>query len=244
MVSQKGSVTLILSAIIIMVFIGIGAYYLGLTHRPQQATDIKLNNGPAPSSVSSPQASAAPISSIPENWTYQTGTACDVSIPTPPKSEPYTTNSYPKSPLVSDNNRFWQLSDNGGSNMFFFKNSSIISFSPIESQELGNDYNPGSVSIFCASNPDNLTSDQIVSKLEQEMSSNNYDFKVINKGKENKWGIDTDVINIDGGMFGQNDIYIFASGNKMYFTEYSSYSSNQFVKDTTKQIFDNLKFSN
>ncbi len=127
--------------------------------------------------------------------------------------------------------------------MFFFKDNSLLTFDLLEPGG-GNDYNPGSVSVFCAPNPENLTLDQILAKLEKDIKSPDLsDFEVIKTGQIIKWGVNAAVVNIVGGMFGEDNAYIFPANGKMYFVQYVSNSQNTPVKDTTKQIFDNLKFS-
>lgn len=243
--NQKGSTLIILAVLVLLILVGGGAYYLGTQkNTPQESQNsYQPSANPSPSTISQ-ASSSAQISQIPSTWTYQKNNSCSVQIPIPPKAEPYTTNTFPEGGAASDNNRYWQFAENTPSNMLIFQDDAMVSYSPVESNELGNDYNPGSVSVYCSLNSNNLSTDQIISILEDRFKKQQMDFKVINKGSENKWGIDTRKINLDGGMFGDTPIYIFTANDRMYFVYSSSASMNQSVKDTTKQIFDNLKFSN
>lgn len=236
---QKGGILPALMIIVIMVIVGGGAYYLGIKQsQPQQNFQPPV----IPDQVTI--ASPSPASSLPSGWTYQKSTTCDVSIPTPPKAEPYTTTSFPPGGAANDNNRYWKFWENTESEMFIFKDDAALTFYPVASSDLSNDYDPGSVAVFCAPNPGNLTTEQIISKLESAVKGEGLStFEVVRKGQADKWGLDTTVINILGGMR-EDDNYILSANGKMYLVQYFSGSPNKAVKDTTKQIFDNLKFSN
>jgi hypothetical protein len=240
--SQTGSVVVILLVVILLLIVGGGAYYLG-TQNASESVPY-----PLPSVSTSPEISATPIAStnsnIPSDWTYQTNKSCNVSIPIPPKAEPYTTNSFPGGGAADDNNRYWRFSEDTESSYYFFNDDVSAFYYPVDFNGLGNDYNPGSVHVFCAPNPQNLTVDQISAKLNQTLLNQDQETKIIDKGTRNKWGMDTKIINMQDSMLGDTDIYLFTNGNKMYYVYSFSGSTNQPVKDTTKQIFDNLKFSN
>ena len=241
---QSGGVAVILLLLILVSVVGLGGYYIGTQNSSSktQPSPASQTQALSPSPVSSP--STSPTASLPSGWTYQTNLSCSVQIPIPPKAEPYTTTRFTETPATSDNNRYWRFLENTESEMLIFKDDASAVFYPVEFDGLGNGYNPGSVNVFCAPNPNNLTAEQIIAAINQDIKTKQWDFKIINTSSENKWGIDTKVINIEGGMFGDTSYYVFPANGKMYFVSSSSGSSNQPVKDTTKQIFDNLKFSN
>lgn len=241
--TQSGNIALVLLLVIVVAAAAsLGGYYLGTkTTAKPGSPDLPISS---PMAIS--EASTAPVqtSSLPEGWVYQKSESCAVQIPIPPQAEPYTTTSFPPGGAADDNNRYWRFLENTDSEMLMFKDDALAIYSPVTPSEFGNDYNPGSVLVFCTQNPSNLNPDQIISQINEFIKTQQWDLKVLDQGAENKWGFNTRKIKMEGGMFGDTLIYVFPANGKMYFVYSSSASPNQPVKDTTKQIFDNLKFAN
>jgi hypothetical protein len=119
--NQRGFVPLIIGFAILLVVVGIGAYYLGTQKNNQVITN---NNQAIPSPTTSdiirntsPTSNPVSIATLPEGWLYKGNNECDVKFPIPPKKEPYySTPDSNRPPSVTGDEgsgRFWDFPRGG-----------------------------------------------------------------------------------------------------------------------------------
>lgn len=215
-------------------------YFIG------KQSQMQLQNYPQPTAAPIPTITLSPPVQKPsssykpnilKDWTTVKSSECNVIFPLPPKKEPY---SYPETESDFNSGRMWKYSHQTSKSENGTMSESVdISYLRIDDKEPGGDYLAGRVNITCQQNLRKSNQEVFEAiKRFQENSGNGpyYEFK----RNESKWGNDVLVYLVRG----QFDIehYIFSSGKFTYDISYYSGSEKQFVKDTTKQIFDNLEF--
>lgn len=249
--NQKGSFLPILGVIVLLVVIAGGAYYLG-TQNIKNSQNAQISTSPKspaqPTTIESP--TNPPIqntNSLPSDWAVKNSVICNVKIPLPPKKEPYYIPDNPSTaPATNDEGGFWSYEERGSGNENdkFFINESISIFKNPNKQ--GSGYVAGMVQVICGPNNKGYTTQSFVDAYAKQYTDGTFsglDFK--QDGKKALWGHEVIQATITGGMFNEDDKeYYFATPSKLYQIRTISLSSNQTIKDTTKQIFNNLQFVN
>ncbi len=246
---QTGGAIIILLVLILIAIVGFGGYYIGA-----QNSSPKVE--PSPVAQTSTQTSASPTpspaaqstSTLPSGWTYQEDKFCNVSIPVPPKSEPYYIPDNPNTPpsVTNDEGGWWHFEKRAyepSPTEKFFTNDTMAIF---KQPEAASDHVPGFVQVICGSNNKNYTTASYVEDYKKQFTDGTFgglNFEEV--GTKTLWGKQVIESNITGGMYsGDDHEYYFVTPSKVYRIRKLSYSQLQIIKDTTNQIFDNLKFSN
>lgn len=244
--NQKGNVPIILGAIVVLLIVGAGAYYLG-TQKNNASTNIGQNVTPSTTPTNQTSTTASPTqatnqqaSSVPSDWTLKSSTYCGVKFPVPPNKEPYfefigQDSSNPQY------RRFWQLREGNQASdghKIFANSSSLMYVADIEASG----YIAGHVGVRCAPN----TSYTLANIAENYASGFGADagIKVKSKRTTNIWGKDVVAAKIEGGMFSDNEIYFVVTSKNVYKIDKRSDSDKELVRNTTDQIFNNLQFTN
>lgn len=241
MKNQHGNILVVGIVIGLLIASGLfGAYYFGTQQSkfniqtPQEsATETAKQTS---SSFPTPEST----NNIPGNWTTKKSTLCNVSLPRPPKEAPYITLGSLNENM--DGGAFWQFSENDKySDDMFTYSVSVFYENP---EALGSGYVAGSVQITCSQNKDGLTTDTLLAAYEKKFTDGVYQgFKIKSKKEVNKWGKRVWEIKHTGGMFDENNpTYYFATPNHIYSVNRVALSQNNFVKETTEKIFNNLQF--
>lgn len=257
--SQSKRFILISAIIIALLAFGIGGYVLG-TRKNESASTYKQS--PGSTSVPTVQTSPTSIpteipaqetSTLPADWTLKLSTTCNVKMPLPPKKAPYYFEYNPnRAPSVTNDEgsgRYWQFEEYEAG-MFIFKTTARAIF---RTPEEASGYVSGDVEVICAPNTVNYTTDSLIAKLESDFSkvmytapdtaeSNPDAIKIKSKRESIMWGRKVWIVKFQGGMFGNDDHYIFATNKNIYLVRKVARSQNQTVQDTTTKIFTNLQF--
>lgn len=241
MCNEKGN-SLIMGIIIGFLIAGglFAAYTLGTK---TGSTTTQTNDvSPAPSlmTVTTPLPEA---DTLPEKWSLQKSSNCNIAIPLPPKEAPYITPNTTQSEM--DSGAFWQIEerDNSADSQSLFKKS--ISTFYRNPNALGSGYIAGIVSVQCSTNTSGLSTDDLFKSYENWFNSlgNSDIVQISNKRVSTKWGRSVWEVYHKGGMYDElNPQYFFATPTHIYSINQTSMSQDSFVKETTNKIFENLTF--
>lgn len=244
--NQRGNAPIILGAIVALLVVGAGAYYLGTQ---KSSTSINTNQNVIPSTDTTYQASPTlsptqttnqQVGSVPSDWTLKSSTYCGVKFSIPPNKEPYS-EFIGQDSSNPQNRRFWQLREGNQASdghKIFANSSSLMYVADIEASG----YIAGLVGVQCAPN----TSYTLANIAENYASGFGTDagIKVKSKRTTNIWGKDVVAAKFEGGMFSDNEIYFVVTSKNVYKIDKRSDSDKELVKNTTDQIFNNLQFTN
>ena len=240
--NQKGftPIYLVLGVLILVIVAG-GAYYLGSaknqTSQPKQVNDPNPTQQSSPSSVSE-QANPTSKSNSMSGWISKKSAYCNVTFTYPTDKAPYFEyiggdSSNPQ------NKRFWQLREAMGASdghKVFKSNSSLMYVADIEASG----YIAGMVGVQCAANA-GYTLDNAPDIYASGFGAD-AGIKVKSKRITKMWGRDVATAKFEGGMFSDNEIYFVVTDKNIYKIDKRSDSDKELVRNTTDQIFNNLKF--
>ncbi|MBX4200942.1 hypothetical protein KW786_02320 [Candidatus Parcubacteria bacterium] len=173
-----------------------------------------------------------------QGWTYKHSSFCNVDIPLPPKEGQY----------VSAQGEYWRFEENSMTegNPFF----PGISLSIFQNPEAGGSgYVAGAVLVSCRPNKDHDSTEMLADKYAQYLMDMGKDapkeakLTLTKKGTETWWGKDVLVVSMSGGMFNPDDrFYMLTTPETSYLISKPQMSTDQFLRQTTEEIFSKLKF--
>ena len=127
--------------------------------------------------------------------------------------------------------------------MFMFNTTSRVIY---RAPEETSGYVSGDVEVICASNPNNISTQQLYTNLQKQLntdSSSEFSIKIKTSRDFQEWGFSLKVLTFEGGMFNPSqEYYMFATSKNIYLVRKLMQSENKIVQDTIEQIFDNLQF--
>jgi hypothetical protein len=181
---------------------------------------------------------------LPLNWITKTSAMCNVDFPLPPKEEPYYHPLDPnKTPSLTDDvgsGRYWQFEE---------RENSMFQFTHVATARYANDselsgYISGAVQVFCAKNTDSYDSKQALNQLNFFLAEGQGSVvKIISSNKTTQWNKEVYELTFEGGMFDSNQKhYLFTTSSNWYLVTKIIKTQTETIKDTTNQIFNNLKF--
>lgn len=241
--NKKGfaPIYIVLGVLIIVIVTG-GAYYLGSVRK--QTSQPKQVNNPTPNQQSSPNLVREQISPTMESdsmngWISKKSAYCNVTFTYPTDKTPYFEyiggdNSNPQ------NKRFWQLREAAGASdghKIFKSSSTLLYVADIEASG----FIAGMVGVQCAPNAGYILDS--APDIYAAGFGTDIGIKVKSKRTTKIWGKDVIAAKFEGGMFSDNEIYFVVTDKNIYKMDKRSDSDKEFVRTTTDQIFNNLKFS-
>ncbi len=218
-----------------------GVYYLFVMQAAIQAP-TEVPNATLPPNEEPVETIGSETNQISAEWTLQTTDLCGVTIPIPPKQEPYYSFSYPEDGAATDNGRFWQFEDQAESTLYLFKKSAMAVFS-FESGP-SNGYTPGLISVHCADNTSGYTNETLLAAMRDNFQENYPESGIkIASVVNNRWGREVLDVRLS---YAESDAVdtatIFATPQYIYYVYLKSDSSNPGVVDTANKIFEDLQF--
>lgn len=199
-------------------------------------------SGPDCEFAACPTTTPTPIleSQLPQGWQYIANAECGVSVPLPPKTEPYLGKA-----TTNDEGSYWhsELPAKSSDTMYTTQLWTIFkSDSPY-----GSGYVSGLVQVLCAANPNGLTSETLFEAASARVrgtgaSSPEGTITLTKNGTRTIWGKEVVLGTFQGGMYSDTSYYFLATPTHIYQISTLSMSQDSMVKQTTQQIFDLLKF--
>ncbi len=249
--NPKSSLPLIIGGLVLIIVVAGVSYYLGMqATSPKNIIQPEDNNSnaviPVPvdeSTVVEDDTISEPVqvaNNIPSDWTIKTSEACSVSIPIPPKSGLYykPENSGTPPSITNEAGSYWQFEEQQGS-AFIYTNSVEVFFAHPENAS----GTAGSVSISCNPGSISRTTDELIAQYEPIANDESGRAPTIkSKRQVTMWGRPVMVVRFEGEFNGDQEYYMFATADNIYMIRKVADSNNQFVRDTTDQIFNNLQF--
>lgn len=244
-----GLLTLLLVAFIALVMGAAGGYFFGM----QGGVDglgMKPEPTPTPTEVLAedemPEPTTALLPNLPANWRYQQSDACRVSVPLPPKEEPFYIPDNPDTPpAVNDEGGWWQYEAHGSDNPndAFFDNQAIAVFKNPDAP--GSGYVPGLVQVMCGPNTQRYTTQEYIAAYGKQFTDGTFSGLEFVPGSEvSMWDRQVTPVTITGGMYSGELEYFFATPTTLYRVRTVTMSTNTIIQDTTRQIFEGLLFYN
>lgn len=238
---QKGGLLIILSFFIVLILVGAGAYYFGLKQNPSIEPQMSSHATVAPMLKISPPPASSPVT-LPPGWSYQLSNECSVSMPLPPKQEPYYIPESPDTPpAVDDEGGWWHYESSSTRTDKFFTDSNVAIF---KHPEAASGYISGMVEVRCGPNKNNYSTSQFVEEYSKQYSDGTLSgLTFTNLGDASLWNQKVARVSLTGGMASGEPEYMFATPSKLYKVSRLNHSNLQIIKDITDQIFQNLQFS-
>lgn len=180
---------------------------------------------------------------IPSDWTSHTSNDCAIALPIPPKKTPYYIPPSGSEPANIDEGGFWQYREyifQEGDISLFEKQVSVIFSNPDAG---GSEYMAGRVSVSCAQNIKKMTTEQLTDEVINLYNAHSGESKASLKQQTTILGKVMNEVAFNGGMNQGESIYLYADTNNIYDLSTTSMSTNPFIKQTTKQIFNHIKFN-
>lgn len=269
---QKNSLLwpVLITFLISGVIFGLGGYFLGSQSLNNKQAVVEQKNSPV--STPTPEVVSAPngednqqLSSLPSGWTYKSNGKCDVEFAIPPKKEPYY---YPADPsrapsVINEqgSGRFWDFPRGGVYPNLLSKlpswddtNFDIQAVTMFASPEEASGYVSQAVVVSCIPNNGQYsTNSQLLSILNSKL--NEYNASTEEKGMQSstyivktntqtqRWGQGVvDLVITEGSS--NIEYTMFVTPKNIYEVKMFGATEDSFVRQTAKQIFDNLRFEN
>jgi len=174
---------------------------------------------------------------LPAGWSWQESQACDLRVSLPPREEPY----------LSDIGEYWRYEENAQVNHFFNHNIIALFHNP----ELGGSgYVPGAVLVSCAPNLAGDTAESLANRYSAYLALQSQDAppetQITLHPRETitLWEQEVLVANYEGGMFDPTENYYFlATDRHLYLIYKPQHSGDEFIRQTTEEIFAGLDFN-
>lgn len=240
---QKGfGASYVLIGIVVLAVIAGGAYYLGqMKNQPTSREQVYNSTPTTQPTYSNPVSEKSSPTAQPDSqkgWITKKSSYCDVTFTYPPNEAPYF--EYVGDSKNPQNKRFWQLREAVGASdghKIFKSSSTLMYVADIEASG----YIAGMVGVQCAANT-GYTLDNAPDIYASGFGAD-AGIKVKSKRTTKMWGRDVAVAKFEGGMFSDNEIYFVVTDKNIYKIEKRSDSDKELVRNTTDQIFSNLKIS-
>jgi len=234
---QKTKISLLTGMIVLVLILLASTGYLAFQNYQLRKEISQLQASPSPTPV--------PISGVPNDWTSQKSTPCNLEIAFPPKKEPYyIPEDQSTPPAVNDEGSFWQFREDLGKLFMFDYGVTVIFSHP----EAASGYIPAAIDIFCSPNKDKLNTAQLNYQLDTyliEIASGDPETSISLKSTKDsrRWGKEIKELTFTGGMFNpEQNYYLFATTDYIYLITKIVQSPSTFVKETADKILDSLKF--
>jgi hypothetical protein len=250
--SQKGSLPIIIGVVIMIVLAGGIGYYAATlnTAAPKPALNKTMNSQPQ-SEMSDNDQNIAPKdvalsdsnSDIPAGWSFKKSTGCGVYLPVPPKQAPYYIEADKTANYGIDAGGWWQLIEQAYSNPQdkFFTTEELITFENPENDN--DDYVAGLVQVICGPNDKNYTTETFSDAYSKQFTDGTFGGLTFMKiGQMPMWGRSVTLALIQGGMYTDDTEYYFATPKQVFRIRAISNSTNKVINDTTQLILKNLQF--
>ena len=211
---------------------------------------VQINSSPDDSLTiippKNPQASSSALIDttlgIPGNWTKEQSETCGLIIPIPLPEEPYI---IPRDPNTSpsgtdDEGKHWIVEEYQTS-LFMLKYLTRAIFKNPEIADHG--YVSSAVEVYCADNSQQFTTEALFTQMQSDLLENDSAVKLGGVGGARIWGKEVRTATFQGGIFGEDLYYIFATKSHIYMIRAFGDSANQDVQAVRDQIFQNLQFA-
>lgn len=143
-----------------------------------------------------------------------------------------------------DQNREWVFTEQEYTGNQLFTNMASLNFATIDG--LGSGYVPGNVTIQCGSNTQNVTNEALFSAYQEWVvgqGTADMPLTIQRTGEATISGQPAIAFTISGGAFNPELVsYLVTTPEKVYLVSQTSMSLDQFMQDTTQQIFDSITF--
>lgn len=198
---------------------------------------IQPTQTPVPSFVYQPKNNT----SVPIDWELNKSQTCGISLFTPPAEEPYIIPRDPNTlPSARDEEGNYWIYEEFDAELFMFRHLVRAIFKNPEA--LGSGYVSSAVEIFCANNESGYTTDSLMKKLETDLDDNFSIVQIKETIDDTRWELPVKIVRFQGGMFGNEQYYLFATQTHIYLIRAYGMSSNIDVTSVRDQIFFNLGF--
>jgi hypothetical protein len=185
-------------------------------------------------------------SQVPEGWQAYFDPSCNVTLPVPPREEPYIVPENPNGESNFDEGGYWQVNSSplqAEAGQYFSHSAHVIFSNP---EGLGGGYAPGYINVSCADNVEQMTLETTVesySNFIEDSVQIDEDFYVVDEGREVLWGNRVARLSYRGGMADPQDkVYLLTTPQRIYLVSKIVHSSTPMVRKTSEQIFSGLLF--
>jgi hypothetical protein len=231
---------------------------------PTSTTFSSPSHVPNPTIVADPQ-----VGSLPSGWSYKNNSECGVKFAIPPKVAPYYQAPDPnRSPSVTEDKgsgRFWDFPRGGVSPNILLR---LITGNQEYKQattmyvtaEEASGYVSSAVVVSCIPNTSNVDNMTMLNSLKAKLQTYNQDtgekgtqassYTIKSSSEVSRWGMNVSDLSVSeyyqnpGGQPTTNTVNytMFTSPKFIYEVRVLGATSDAFVQDTAKQIFQNLSF--
>ncbi|HCR36392.1 hypothetical protein A2130_04205 [Candidatus Woesebacteria bacterium GWC2_33_12] len=250
-------------ALVCSLIFGVGGYYLGKqSSNPQYVNnEVQINPTATPYLTNPTNTPTTQISTLPTGWSYKDNKECGVKFAIPPKEAPYyypvDVNRQPSVTNEQGSGRFWDFPRGGVypnlltkfPNGYDQHKQAVTMFA---SPDEASGYVSQAVVVSCIPNNGRFANNTaLISSLTTELEKYNSQtgekgmqastYKINSNTPATKWG--KNVVNLVVSEDTTNVAYtMFVTPQYVYEIKVIGATSDTFVKDTAKKIFDNLSF--
>lgn len=270
--NKKSHLGIVVGMLALAALFGSLGYYLGTQSSEKQQMIVDMQVLPSATPMTEPTAIPQDdeyVSNLPMGWTYKSSEKCNVDFAIPPKQEPYY---YPSDPNVRSgvtgeqgSGRFWDFPRGSSYPHLLSKlpswddtNFDIQAMAAFASPEEASGYVSQAVAVSCIPNNGQFaTNAELITSLELQL--NEYNTSTEEKGgmqpatytiKANqptqRWGQDVVDLVVAAGDSGENSsestYTMFVTPKNIYEIRVFGATEDDFVIQTGKQIFENLRF--
>lgn len=176
-----------------------------------------------------------------EDWTTMTSDACNLSVPLPPKKEPY---------LIAadsgdvDAGKYWRFeesktpADNPMNNGY----TDIVHVVMRADNEPGSGYVAGNVYIQCGKNTASQNTKDIVESYKKPFTNgSDHGLEIKKESTVSMWGQEATALYMEGGMYAEGiTVYLLSTPTHIYQVNKIAMSSNPEIQQTTNKIFNEI----
>lgn len=178
-----------------------------------------------------------------EDWKTMTSAACNLSVPLPPKKEPYMISA--DSGDV-DAGKYWRFEESKPpmDSPTDTDYTDIVHIVMRADNEPGSGYVAGNVFIQCGKNTAKATTADIVANYKKPFANgSNHGLEIKQEDTVPLWGQEATMLYMEGGMYAEGlTVYLLATPSHIYQVNKIVMSSNQNVQETTNKIFNEITF--
>jgi len=245
---QNGSLgkafVLFFFALVVISVIGVGGWYLNYFYNTSNIDQVKISKPKANSQISTSPTSTnteIPAFEVPADWSNQRAPNCGLTFRIPPAEEPYMIPRDPNTPPSSldDEGKYW-IFEEYPSRLFLFENLIRAIF---KNPELpGSGYVSSSVEVMCSMNIGDYTTDSLFVAIQNDLLKNFSVVKMKTSGNANLWDREVKTATFEGGTFGMEQYYIFATPSHIYMIRQIGETTNADISAVATQIFQSIEF--